>query len=93
MLREWNGGSLKNSDYVLAGTLGLSIGILGGMVGSLLGELRLPALIYIINMAPATALSTNMIILYGQCISESEAGQKDIPNILGIVVIIAGIQL
>lgn len=42
--------------------IGAAIGLLGGMVGLILGALRLPALIRIVGQRPETAVGTNQVV-------------------------------
>ncbi len=42
--------------------IGLSIGVLGGLVGLILGSLRLPAMLRFLGMAPRFAIGTNMAV-------------------------------
>jgi uncharacterized membrane protein YfcA len=44
------------------GFLGLAIGVLGGVVGTPLGVIRLPALIQVLKMDPRLAIGTNLVI-------------------------------
>ena len=46
----------------LEGVAGFGIGLLGGMVGLILGTLRLPALIGILQLDPRVAAGTNLVI-------------------------------
>lgn len=43
-------------------TIGLLIGVLGGLVGLILGSLRLPAMLRLLRMPPRTAVGTNMAV-------------------------------
>jgi uncharacterized membrane protein YfcA len=42
--------------------IGLVIGGLGGLVGLILGSLRLPAMLRVLNMEPRSAVGTNMAV-------------------------------
>ena len=44
------------------GVAGLTVGVLGGAVGLILGSLRLPALIRILRVGPQEAVGTNLVI-------------------------------
>ena len=44
------------------GSIGLSVGLLGGAVGLILGSIRLPALIRILKVDPRVAAGTNLFI-------------------------------
>jgi hypothetical protein len=44
----------------LESVIGFGIGILGGMVGLVLGSIRMPAMISILKMQPRTAVGTNL---------------------------------
>ena len=60
----------KNDEFVYrlnrytfsAGFIGAIIGVLGGLVGLILGSLRIPALIRILGLDPQKAAGTNMLI-------------------------------
>ncbi|MEE9514523.1 MAG: sulfite exporter TauE/SafE family protein [Candidatus Brocadiales bacterium] len=47
---------------VIAALFGFILGFVGGMVGLLMGSLRVPAMIKVMGLAPATAAGTNMVI-------------------------------
>jgi uncharacterized protein len=49
-------------DIPAAALTGLVIGLLGGIVGLILGSLRMPALIRIVGEAPARAVGTNVTV-------------------------------
>ena len=46
----------------IEGGVGLSVGLLGGAVGLILGSIRLPALIRILRVDPRIAAGTNLFI-------------------------------
>ncbi|MCB7128243.1 MAG: sulfite exporter TauE/SafE family protein [Candidatus Brocadiales bacterium] len=47
---------------VIAALFGFILGFVGGMVGLLMGSLRVPAMIKVMGLTPATAAGTNMVI-------------------------------
>jgi hypothetical protein len=47
---------------VLEGFVGLTIGLVGGAVGLILGTLRLPMLIQILRLDPRVAAGTNLVV-------------------------------
>src|SRR6478735_9854297 len=49
-------------DYRAAAVGGAFIGLLGGVVGLILGSLRMPALLKLANVAPAQAAGTNLAV-------------------------------
>ena len=53
---------LKIQHVSIVSTIGLIIGIVGGAVGLILGSLRIPALIRILDVDPRVAAGTNMAI-------------------------------
>jgi hypothetical protein len=53
-------------DIRAAVLAGLAIGVLGGIVGLILGSLRMPALIRVVGEAPARAVGTNVTV--GFCV-------------------------
>ena len=59
-------GGVENSIHTqeksifLESVIGFGIGILGGMVGLVLGSIRMPAMISILKMEPRTAVGTNL---------------------------------
>ncbi len=55
-------GPAKTSRTTVASTIGLVIGLVGGAVGLILGSLRIPALIRILEVDPRIASGTNMFI-------------------------------
>jgi hypothetical protein len=55
-------GPAKTSRTTVASTIGLVIGLVGGAVGLILGSLRIPALIRILEVDPRIASGTNMVI-------------------------------
>ena len=55
-------GSDGGLDIRAAVLTGLVIGILGGIVGLILGSLRMPALVKIVGEIPARAVGTNVTI-------------------------------
>ena len=48
--------------YTIESVIGLSIGLLGGAVGLILGSIRLPTLVNFLKMNPRIAAGTNMVI-------------------------------
>jgi uncharacterized protein len=60
------GGRGEHLDVVGAAATGAVIGVLGGMVGLILGSLRMPALLRIVGEAPGRAAGTNVVV--GFCV-------------------------
>ena len=62
-------------------SIGLSIGVLGGAVGLILGSIRLPALIRILKLDPRIAAGTNLFIGFFMgalgCIGHATRGEVD----------------
>jgi uncharacterized protein len=56
----------QDLDLVAAVVSGFAIGVLGGIVGLILGSLRMPALLRIVGEAPARAVGTNVTV--GFCV-------------------------
>ena len=56
------GTSLTRKRIATEAVIGLVIGGLGGLVGLILGSMRLPAMLRILNMDPRTAVGTNMAV-------------------------------
>jgi uncharacterized membrane protein YfcA len=57
------GGNLiytKKRLIIFESTIGFGVGILGGLVGLVLGSIRMPAMISILKMEPTTAIGTNL---------------------------------
>lgn len=77
-LARWTSGRI-----VAEAIAGLAIGFLGGAVGLILGTLRLPALIVILNIDPRVAAGSNLVIgfLLGGFgwIGHAVRGQVDYP--------------
>jgi uncharacterized membrane protein YfcA len=61
----------RDLDLVAAATTGAGIGVLGGIVGLILGSLRMPALLRIVGEAPARAVGTNVTV--GVCVGVAGA--------------------
>ena len=55
-------GQFSRNRVVLEGGVGLAVGLLGGAVGLILGSIRLPALIRILQVDPRIAAGTNLFI-------------------------------
>jgi hypothetical protein len=55
-------GEMTPKTATREGFLGLAIGVLGGVVGTPLGVIRLPALIQVLKMDPRLAIGTNLVI-------------------------------
>ena len=55
-------GQFSRNRMVLEGGVGLGVGLLGGAVGLILGSIRLPALIRILQVDPRIAAGTNLFI-------------------------------
>lgn len=58
-------------DLPAAAATGAAIGVLGGIVGLILGSLRMPALLRIVGEAPARAVGTNVTV--GVCVGVAGA--------------------
>ncbi len=56
------GGIFSRNRMLAEGGIGLSVGLLGGAVGLILGSIRLPALIRILKVDPRIAAGTNLFI-------------------------------
>ena len=50
----------KNRLILLESIIGFGIGFLGGLVGLVLGSIRMPAMISILKMKPRVAVGTNL---------------------------------
>lgn len=50
----------KRRVVILESIIGFGIGILGGLVGLILGSIRMPAMISILKMEPSVAIGTNL---------------------------------
>ena len=59
---ENSNGKFTNTRIILEALVGLSIGLLGGSVGLILGSIRLPAIIYILQIDPRKAAGSNLFI-------------------------------
>ena len=55
-------GIFTANQVMVQGGIGLSVGLLGGAVGLILGSIRLPALIRILRVDPPVAAGTNLFI-------------------------------
>ena len=55
-------GDFRKSNIAVETSLGLSIGVLGGAVGLILGSIRLPAIIRILKIDPRIAAGSNLFI-------------------------------
>lgn len=58
-----NGGILISAKWrliLLESIIGFGIGILGGLVGLILGSIRMPAMISVLRMEPRVAVGTNL---------------------------------
>jgi uncharacterized protein len=56
------GSAVGRPDLVAAAVTGLVIGFLGGLIGLILGSLRLPALLRWVGEEPGRALGTNLVV-------------------------------
>jgi hypothetical protein len=56
------GSTFTRPRMVLEGFVGLTIGLVGGAVGLILGTLRLPMLIQILRLDPRVAAGTNLVV-------------------------------
>ena len=61
----------EDLDMPAAAASGAVIGVLGGIVGLILGSLRMPALLRIVGEAPARAVGTNVTV--GMCVGVAGA--------------------
>ena len=59
---ENSNGQFTKTRITLESLAGLSIGLLGGSVGLILGSIRLPAIIYILQIDPRKAAGSNLFI-------------------------------
>jgi len=59
---ENSNGKFTTTRIILESLAGLSIGLLGGSVGLILGSIRLPAIIYILQIDPRKAAGSNLFI-------------------------------
>ena len=59
---ENSNGQFTSTRITLESLAGLSIGLLGGSVGLILGSIRLPAIIYILQIDPRKAAGSNLFI-------------------------------
>ena len=50
----------KNKLILLESSIGFGVGLLGGLVGLVLGSIRMPAMISILKMEPKVAIGTNL---------------------------------
>jgi uncharacterized membrane protein YfcA len=50
----------KRRLIILESIIGFGIGVLGGLVGLVLGSIRMPAMISILKMEPRIAIGTNL---------------------------------
>ena len=53
---------IDRADLLTASAVGLSVGLLGGFVGLILGSLRLPAMVKYVGVGPHAAVGTNAAI-------------------------------
>lgn len=64
MLRHSRNGNLPKAAYkpssVIESLIGFGVGFVGGLVGLVLGSIRLPAMIGILKMEPRVAIGTNL---------------------------------
>ena len=57
---KWIGVYPKRRLIILESIIGFGIGILGGLVGLVLGSIRMPAMISILKMEPRIAIGPNL---------------------------------
>ena len=50
----------RNRLIILESAIGFGIGVLGGLVGLVLGSIRIPAMISVLKMEPSAAVGTNL---------------------------------
>ena len=50
----------KNRLILLESIIGFGIGFLGGLVGLVLGSIRMPAMISVLKIQPRVAIGTNL---------------------------------
>jgi uncharacterized membrane protein YfcA len=60
--REYTPATRDQPDVRAAAVSGAAIGALGGLIGLILGTLRVPALIRLVGEEPARALGTNLVV-------------------------------
>lgn len=69
--RRSAGGEAQAPDVPAAVASGAAIGLLGGIVGLILGSLRMPALLRLVGEAPVRAVGTNLAV--GFCVGVAGA--------------------
>jgi uncharacterized membrane protein YfcA len=52
----------NNTIFTIESTIGFGVGFLGGIVGLVLGSIRMPAMISVLKMEPKIAIGTNLAI-------------------------------
>jgi uncharacterized membrane protein YfcA len=57
---DGGGGAGKRASSLVEGLIGFGVGFLGGLVGLVLGSVRLPAMISVLKMDPKVAVGTNL---------------------------------
>ena len=81
-------GQFSSGRIAAESAIGLTVGLLGGAVGLILGSLRLPALIRILRIEPRVAAGTNLFIgfLMGSMgwIGHAAQGNVDYPLLAGM---------
>jgi uncharacterized membrane protein YfcA len=50
----------RNRLIILESAIGFGVGVLGGLVGLVLGSIRMPAMISVLKMEPSAAVGTNL---------------------------------
>ena len=61
--------TITNNSFILKSLIGFGIGFLGGLVGLILGSLRLPAMVSILKTEPKIATGTNLAASSLMCVS------------------------
>ena len=51
---------IKNKILLMESIIGFAIGFLGGLVGLVLGSIRLPTMISVLKVKPSVAIGTNL---------------------------------
>ena len=55
-----DGSMIKNKILLMESIIGFAIGFLGGLVGLVLGSIRLPTMISVLKVKPSVAIGTNL---------------------------------
>ena len=83
-----SGGQFSTGRVATEAGIGLGVGVLGGLLGLILGSIRLPAIIRILHIDPRIAAGTNLFIgfLMGSFgwIGHAAQGNVDYPLLAGM---------